>query len=144
MRTIDLIVPVSDKSATAKYNITKILHLVQGEYAVVDIPILHVYEPMGSVGYAIDGHLDLLGTFGLRVRSDGCDDLLYRHDRSKDVRASGERYDASFRRNQREKVFDLEADRIWVIQRHRSWLPEFDDYTTSCSQLLPWTSIGYK
>jgi hypothetical protein len=50
-------------SNVAKANADELsAHLVEGEYSVVDIPVLYVYLPMRSVRDTIDRDLDLFGT----------------------------------------------------------------------------------
>lgn len=90
-------------------------YLIEGEYAEVDVPILHVDEPVGSIGHTIDRNLHLLGAFRLRFFSDGFHDFFNWDDRSKDVGTRCDGHNARLRRDERNEVFDLELDRVGIL-----------------------------
>lgn len=63
MGTIDLC------SLTGEFRFTRSIYtyLIQGENAIVYVPVLDVDETMWRIGYAVHGYFDLLGTFIFRL-----------------------------------------------------------------------------
>jgi len=107
----------------------------------VYIPVLNINQSMGCIGHAVDRNFDLPRPFRLRICSDGGDDFLHRNDRTKNIRTSGERNNARFRRDQTQKLVNLKADGIRVFWGGGGCLPILEDGTAPGGELLPWANI---
>lgn len=82
-------------------------NLVVREDAKVDVPVLYVNPTMRGICNAIDGDLHFLHTLRSCSRADGLNNLFNWYDGPENIGAGREGDDASFARDQGEKIVDL-------------------------------------